>query len=618
MESKHDSSEQFVVYRTPGTANLGAKKRNVILELSEDVVQKRFSSAKSGTDLNFVQFSVNIDGKSLVDSNVRVLFENIKVEVKGECTGTTQNKDNLVAAMKNKFGFSSNPIWSSCSTLSVGFNNKPITRNPDQYINAFNAYVKSDQNYQLSSYPLSPDYLPYNDTSEISGAWLNSLNSEENNANKYGSRSAFLVNDYANTSVSSGAPGTFTYIAYATICAPIPLNIFSSAMQGSHIANLEQLDISFQLNLQKMFNCWATINAGDSAVFRATKFSSVTASVASAPKLLYSTVVPNNALTPYLFDVNTGLPYNTVYPLITPAFRIGQNFASLTAGQSIRINSQTMSTNSVPSHLLIFATRERPMTSDVTSGMIAPLARTQTFGLIEDLNINFMNKNYTFSNSVQLYDLAAKNGLYRTFNTVNKYSGAPILIDCSKDLGLNGYMVAQKLSMNIQCDAQVKNLSGSTEGYRLDCVLLNAGKLTIGQQVTEDQSLSLTEADTVLLNNSVSESEVNRSQSLWIGASIDGQPMFGGGFWGDLWSGIKSVASNVYDNVIKPTASVALPVIAKTALPLLSKVVSGGQSYHAYNSGGDLEYKPMGAKVSSKPRTRKGGAIDNSPFDQVN
>lgn len=144
------------------------------------------------------------------------------------------------------------------------------------------------------------------------------------------------------------------------------------------------------------------------------------------------------------------------------------------AGGSGRINTSTVSAQSVPSKLLVVLKESRNSFN---------WHSTDTYARIDNINITFGNKNGILAGSdiTDLYVRACTNGLKGlSYTAWNKHVGTPLLLDFAKDIPMDSDMVVDmqgQFTLNI--DVQFTNLSDRNMEFDLMFVPINTGVFTI-------------------------------------------------------------------------------------------------------------------------------------------
>lgn len=616
MESK-SSETYYNVVRTPATNNLGKSHRVVSLALPENNVSVRQQIASSGINLANISFDILPDSNTVLGSDIKILFKDLTFTVTG--VATVADKPALYAAMKNKIGFSSNWLWQNCSTLDISINGQSMSRECSKYIAAYNQYIKTSESKSLSTYAIKPDYLQYQDHSVTEGSYLNSLLYEQDPSSDAASRSAFFTVDDAKSSITTpNVSSAYTYVIKASQLCAIPMSLFTAGRSSTGFSNVKSFSLRMSLNPNYFLNCFKAFGSSITVT-------GVVADIPSAPQLVYKIISPHSSLISSLVDVNTGLSKPTVYSLVNPVYRSAFNPVAVASKATANMVSTAINLDSVPSYIMVYCSREKYVSGDSVQ---KTLARTTCGGLIESLNLTWNNRLYTWSSPEALYDISAKNNLQLHYGNAVKNSGFAVLLNTAEDLGCADLFVSQSYNTSMNVTATVRNLSDETENLKLDVVCISQGSLLISNEGTElKNSFNLTAADNANLSASVSSKD--EPAHLFIGAGLggngDSDDAFyrGSGFFGDLWSGIKSGVSSIWNNVAKPVISAVAPQALRTAVsvgaPLVEKLVSGNGIGGAtqemvYRSGGEVHH-PKEMKRSVK--SRKGGAAAIEPYRNV-
>lgn len=183
--------------------------------------------------------------------------------------------------------------------------------------------------------------------------------------------------------------------------------------------------------------------------------------------------------------------------------------------------------------------------------------------------------------ALQIFEIARSNGLAKDYESAMYTNGAVIRLDLSKDLstgaGLIGSNVSNPLTFTVEYDDLTP--AASATQYELRCMLAYSSQVLY-------QDRTFKQIQSLILGNT-SFDIANQAASLY-GELTPELMTIGAGFFGDLWSGIKSVASRGF-NWVKENPEEALG-LARKALKLAT-----GAGHQPYNVVGGSVVETLGA-----------------------
>jgi hypothetical protein len=194
------------------------------------------------------------------------------------------------------------------------------------------------------------------------------------------------------TSISvpgAGASQTQRVTVNYDIVGKLPFDLFKEAIYGLNTFNI-------QITFTSMSNLFRLIALGTGATIPFTLYSGANNTTGNITAALYYTAVVSKAT----------LPKQLYYRYMDLQITQGSSApVTLAAGATAVLNSQTITSSSIPTGYLIFATTGSVAIPEVT--MLA----------ITSINVNFMNKSSLLTNAdqYQLYTICKKNGFKYSF-----------------------------------------------------------------------------------------------------------------------------------------------------------------------------------------------------------
>jgi len=223
--------------------------------------------------------------------------------------------------------------------------------------------------------------------------------------------------------------------------------------------------------------------------------------------------------------------------------RVIDNSESVGAAGQSTINSITLS--SMPSLIYIYVSVKKSM-YDVSVGATKGNQLANVFAAITKLNVNFNGYQGMLSaaSPQQLYMLSVRNGLRMSWLDWSKYCGSVVVLSPGKDFGVGsletpGVVGSYQLSYQVEYKNVIPpctDVAGPID-YQCNTVICYDGVLRIENQMVEIMTGVLTQMDVA---DAIEDHDVEAS-------AFNGMTLVGGGFWGDLWRGIKKGAQVVRD-----------------------------------------------------------------------
>lgn len=206
--------------------------------------------------------------------------------------------------------------------------------------------------------------------------------------------------------------------------------------------------------------------------------------------------------------------------------RFSQNLDRIISGgnlNSAEFNNITL--HEIPKRMYIFA---KQIPNNVVN-------EADFFMAIDKVVINFDNQDGRLStmDGFDLWKLSAKNGLKMSYLNYSKVMGSVLCIEFGTDLNLNPLLCAG-VRGNFQFSAtislrDIRETGAPAISYQLHTIMIPEGVLTVDDQLVSISIGTLTEEIVAL------------AQFAPTGFRHEITNYYGGGFWKNLWSGIKKV-----------------------------------------------------------------------------
>lgn len=315
------------------------------------------------------------------------------------------------------------------------------------------------------------------------------------------------------------------------------------------------------------------------------------------------------------FAINTvvasPMPANGVAPVSS---FLGKNpLTSLTTlalagGASNKFYVDNITLHAIPKRLYIFCTKDKNLRISDALNYI----RSDTYAAITGISINWNNRAGVLSSAdcYQLYAISVRNGLDMTYFQWLRAKGSVLCLEPSVDIPLTAvqspgtrgnYQISYSINVNSVC------ATSNPSNYQVYTVAVQEGFMTINDSVIALDVGVLT------------EQSVLDAPFAPAGTFNAITHMYGGGFWGDMWRGVKKGARYVRDigtkgaKVIGDVAGALsdVPGIGVYARPVadvanavhgVGKAVGGRRKRAGSRSGG---YLSGGRRMSQRSLSRR-------------
>lgn len=434
------------------------------------------------------------------------------------------------------------PIAQVLNTLQVTVNNDQVSTNLNQYWQALLRYHNWKE--KLCDFSPSPSML------DQFQSYDQGLGSTRNPLGLYADSSSMSDEprgDFSGLTVLTNTPTTST--ATLVVTEPVWLSpfIFGHGEQSGFIG-IQNMSFTFTLgNLQRI---WSHAPGGNA-------LTSLTVNLTGASVFL-------NYITPNILErIPRALswPYFELTPYPTTAG------SALAAGASTTMTLNSVQLKSIPRRMYIFARmRDQDLQAPLTG-----MQQTDTFARINSVTLTWDNRVGLLSTATiqDLFQMSTRNGLDISWNQWNKWVGSVHCVEFGTDIGLAPNQASGVIG-NYQFGAQVNitNLHPTDAiTFALYAVTCNEGTYSVINQ------------SAMHMIGVISPSDILRATSAGPGVSYDSaKTVYGGDFFGDIWSGIKKGATSVYDAAkhIVPVAREVIPVV-RDVKSLFGMGQSGGR-----------------------------------------
>lgn len=475
---------QPVLVRDPRTLVSGERKY-AVLKGGSQMTNKQYSTTSiSNTAL---QFSCPPpSGAIFVDRNVRLY-----VPVRLTFTGTPANGVKLLVS-----GFDAPrafPLSSGIETLTASINNQSVSINLSDVIQPLMWYNTGTE-LKNSDYSITPCYQDQSQSYDsLIATNRNPLGDYSVSGDNVPSpRGAFPFVVVANPAGDGVNP--VTAVVDIALCEDLYLSPFwwGKGVSTDAFFNVTTMDFNITFLSQAANRFWSHSSAaGGSAVAFATSSytfgglaggpTSFGTTTGNSPQIFFSYVTPQETqvLSP---NMTISYPYFDVQRYIT-----GQ--AAVTAGSQATMISNNIQLNSIPRRMYIFVRKRN-------QDLLADARSTDTYFSIENLNIQWMNKNglLASANKEQLYEMSVKNHCTMSWEqfsgsvpAIGNFAngslgtvGSVICVEFGTDIGLDSLDAPGKLAQAmLQVQVTATNTSTATITPELYIITVLEGVFSI-------------------------------------------------------------------------------------------------------------------------------------------
>lgn len=537
-----------------------------VIDPATNIDSARSYSILSGS--KFIQYKPNV---STNYSNIQVAHSvppasegiltdrNVKMKwaVNFSIVGTSLGGGPLIDFQAGTVGLRKWPIANTISTQSVTINNTAVSNNASDLIDPMTRYAikRNERNTSLSTSPVMADnYQNYNDGLGYNNnplAWYGNNPSEMSRGafNYTGGSSPNLVVNY---NVSTGA--NFTY--------NVSENIFLDPFiwgdyEASAFIGVKSMDFTFTLgDLRQMLS----INQSSA------NFSTVTATFASAPQLLFRYLTPNELVSPFVAQK----PY--VYSWTNVTRYTTSSSTSMVPNAQQTLISNNLQLNSIPQRCYFYVREANNNRTYFSS---------DAYCSCDNLNITWINNNGLLASASKqdLYGMCAKNGLQMNYPQWNYFSGSIVAVDFGRDIGMSELespgLIGQ-YQITVQMQVTNPNQSVTITNPTLFIISCEAGSFTIVNGNSVVNTGVVTRDD--ILNSRASETiDYNTHKNL-----------YGGSIIGSIRSFLENAYGKYkkYEPEARAVAKLAKPHLPKNAQSVLNQLGYGKSGGKRRGRGG--------------------------------
>jgi len=496
----------------------------------------------------------------------------------------------------NDSGLRQLPLTSCLESVQLKLNNSTVSINLDDTIHALMRYGSSPQerNHYLSGTPSCPDEFP--EFANAGGAFEISV---------AGGRNPFA--DYATKELEV----TRNLRVWVTACVFDPITtrvtsfdvkvrepVFIPPLNWSErdvlcLFGIQTIDVTFSYSdLSKLLEGTFAVGANT--------FGTVVGTLPATPPRLHLFYVSP--------QINMAIPKLLHYPYYelgryissTGSTQVANPFPMLRgatpfvvpAGASGQVSVNNIQLQSIPKRIYVYLQEQKGAVNRTTPNVWARIDRIS-------VNWNSVAGKLSTAESYDLYRMSVKNGLEMTWNQWSRFNGSVLCIEPPTDLGLSPLEASgSRGSYQLQFQVNFTNLQNRAVTYQVYSLVVAEGFMTIND--------SLVSQDVGVLT----ETAIADAPTMPAGTMAEVTNMYGGGFWGDLWKGIKKGAK-----FVTGVASKAAPIIGSIASAIphpAAQAVGRIAPVVGQVASGVDQFLPGGALTGgarSGGRMRRGGAM---------
>ena len=352
--------------------------------------------------------------------------------------------------------------------------------------------------------------------------------------------------------VAIGSPTSTAATYQVLIIEPVFGSPFTyGLMKHVGLAGIQNFIIQFQMG--DLTRTWSHLTNA----YNGTNLTVTPTIISSA--LYYTILSPNDKLDPYKLSSRYEYPYFNIlsYPSSNPI--------AVASGASATLYSGNIQLTSIPSIFYCFARQQNSNRTIYTSDV---------FAAINSISVTWNNQTGLLAGAsqAQLYQMSAEHGLDSSYAQFTNYQGSVLCVEFGTDIGLAsdeapGMVGTYQLSVQLN----ITNINSSSVNYVVYLVPVLPGAFIIsGTQAGVTTSL-LTKEDLFRASEKGPSSE----------AVANIEP-FGGGFFGDLFSGVKNVLGKVL-----PIANKIIPIVS-TFAPGVGKALGVASNIAQQLTGGNV------------------------------
>jgi hypothetical protein len=366
------------------------------------------------------------------------------------------------------------PVAQATQTLTISINNSAFSINLSDIISPMMRYNNSRElrGLEYSATPSMPDQSQnYSDLQNFVRNPL--LQYGDNTAEE--ARGGFLMS-YSNNANNLQATVNCLFVENLWLS---PLHFGRDEDPG--FVGVKTFDVN--MTFGDLTRMWSHMDSFGTSV---PLLSSLTASIVGGQSAL--SVLPT-LLFQYITPQEVPMIPKQVYYSYYDVQRYPTGPYQLTSSQSTEFNTSSITLNSVPSRVYLFA---REQNSDLmATSSVAGYTKTDSFAVIQNVSINWNNRAGLLSSASQydLYHMSVQNGCSMSWTQWASQVGSVLAIDFAKDIGLSPIQ-APGLSgqYQLQIAGSILNTNAHrTINYTVYLIAVSEGTMLIGDGQTIKQ-----------------------------------------------------------------------------------------------------------------------------------
>lgn len=416
------------------------------------------------------------------------------------------------------------PLSKVTKNIQVQLGDEAITTNLNEYFSAIERYSfdRDLQDHEFSITPTMPDQQQVY-------AGNNTNLAANNELGGYFDNPAQVPRGFQNVGASLSPNVWCTVVSNTstqavvnmTVCEPIFLSpLYFGKGEQSGIIGIQNLQIQQQFG--DLTRLWS--HSPNSLAVNGANISFPTGLSVAVNSMfcLVKQITPDA-----LYKIPSIIPYP--YSQIS-SFPTG-NAISIASGASQTLSSGSITLNSIPTRLYLFA---RKQNSDLTA------ESTDTFAELIQCTFQLGTRQLLATATQQdLYEISRRNGCNMSWTQWKQQVGSVLAVDLNKDIGLQPTEAPGLLTRSsLVVTANFKNNNPSTVNYMMYVLVCEEGTITIDNGHVK-KSIGVLSAADVLAAENAQQIPYKHDRNI-----------YGGAWYNDLWSGVKDVAKFVKDEAL--------------------------------------------------------------------
>lgn len=442
------------------------------------------------------------------------------------------------------------PLMNACSSAQVTLNNTQVQLlKGNEVAHALMRFKdpKDIEENLSSAFAYQDQYANYDD--------YNSLGSVRSALSEYGESER----------QHRGCSAAYTIVSNTSTAAVVKIDITEPLMvsplswgkdEGPAIPLLTTMNVQLVYDLTRV---WSHATVGGSSITSVSAVIDVQSGADYNPYLMFQELTPDLSdpeIVPYEQD-EKGQPVWYSLPYEQVLFQSQDVSGSVSAGADQTTNINVLQLSNTPQSILIYVAQKPQQKQTMTASTYFAVNSSDIAARIKSLSIAINGAaNYLAEASEeQLWQMSVKNGLHCDFYGWKYGMGSYLLLQLGSDVPLpQGTVPGSVAPMNIQIsNLTFTNQTAVAMEYTCYVLGINAGIINISKGQTQIQTAVITVHDAAMLKT--------------LPYNFNPEPAYGAGFFGDLWKGIKSLGSHVYQAgkhvlpYIKPALAIARPLL---------------------------------------------------------